>query len=122
MSTHTLVEFSFLKQGKPPLIYALRHGVTDLCGTGDGLADPVAPASHHLLGDEDFLCWDFNAQVATGNHDAITSLQDLIKSIRQKHIQEKEFSNYPSNQICADLTVNTDNPLTCAHPHGSPAC
>merc|ERR1719419_919079 len=55
---------------------ALQH----LCGTGDGLADPVAPASHHLLGEEDLLCWDFNTQISTGNHDAITSLQDLIKS------------------------------------------
>lgn len=55
---------------------------TDLCGTDDGLADPVASASHHLLGDEDLLGWDFNAQVSTCNHDAITSLQDLIKSSR----------------------------------------
>ena len=68
--------------------------VTDLCGTGDGLAEPDAPAGHHLLGDEDLLCWDFNAQVATGNHDAIASLQDLIESIEQKEKknQFKQFS------------------------------
>lgn len=58
--------------------------VTDLCGTDDGLADPVAPASHHLLSEEDLLSWDLNPQISTGNHDAVTSLQDLIKSIRQK--------------------------------------
>jgi len=57
--------------------------VTDLCCTYDGLADPHAPASHHLLRDEDLLCWDFNAQVSTSNHDAITNLQDLIESIGQ---------------------------------------
>lgn len=69
---------------------------TDLCGTGDGFADPVALASHHLLSEEDLLCWDFNAQVSTGNHDAVTGLQDLIKSAgqqRQKSLSVCHFSS-----------------------------
>lgn len=56
---------------------------TNLCGADDWFADPVAPASHHLLGEEDLLCWDFNAQVSTSNHDAVTGLQDLIEPTRR---------------------------------------
>lgn len=57
---------------------------TDLSGADDGLSDPVAAAGHHLLSDEDLLCWDFNAQVTTGDHDTVASLQDLVKSIGQQ--------------------------------------
>lgn len=60
-----------------------RSWSSNLCGADDGLANPHAPASHHLLSNEDLLCWDFNAEISTGNHDAITSLQDLIKSVTQ---------------------------------------
>lgn len=58
--------------------------MTHLCGADDGLADPVAFASHHFLSKEDLLCWDFDTQISTGHHDAVTSLQDLIKSSTQK--------------------------------------
>lgn len=51
-----------------------------LRGADDGLPDAVALAGHHLLGDEDLLCRNFNTQISTGHHDAIASLQDLIKS------------------------------------------
>ena len=51
----------------------------DLCGAGDWLAGSVAAANHHFLGQEDLLCGDLNSQVATGNHDAIAGLHDLIK-------------------------------------------
>lgn len=54
--------------------------LTHLCGTDDGLANPVAFASHHFLGKEDLLRWDFNTQISTCNHDAVTGLQDLIES------------------------------------------
>lgn len=58
--------------------------VTHLRGADDGLAHPVAFASHHFLGEEDLLCWDFDTQISTRHHDAVTSLQDLIKSSTQK--------------------------------------
>lgn len=67
-----------------------------LRGTDDGFADPVALASHHLLSEEDLLRWDFNAQVSTGNHDAVTGLQDLVKSTgqqRQKGLSVCHFSS-----------------------------
>lgn len=85
-------------------------GVTDLCGADDGLSDPVAPAGHHLLGEEDLLCWDFNAQVSAGNHDAVTSLQDLIESMRQK--EENQFQKFSKD---LDLLRFTDIVHSPAH-------
>lgn len=61
----------------------MRVLATDLCGTDDGLAGRVAAANHHLLGDEDFLCWDLDPQVAPGNHHTITLSQDLLKTGRR---------------------------------------
>lgn len=51
----------------------------DLCGTDDWLSCSVAATDHHLLGQEHFLCGNFDPQVTAGDHDAITSLHDLIK-------------------------------------------
>lgn len=72
---------------------------TDLCGTDNGLADSVAPSGHHLLGQENLLCWDFNAQVSTGNHDAVTSLQNLIKSSKREGKITNSSQRFRSLQI-----------------------
>lgn len=56
--------------------------MTHLCGADDGLANSVAFAGHHLLGEEDLLCRDFDAQISTRDHDAVTRLQDLVESSR----------------------------------------
>ena len=56
---------------------------THLCGTDDGLPSSVAPTNHHLLGKEDLLCRDLNAQITTRHHDPITGFQDLVKPDRQ---------------------------------------
>lgn len=69
-----------------------------LCGTDDGLANPVAFASHHFLGKEDLLCWDFNTQISTRNHDAVTSLQDLIESGKQ----EGKSPSARSRSVCSE--------------------
>lgn len=68
---------------------------SDLCGADDGFADPVASARHHLLGDEHLLCWDLDAQVAAGNHDAVAGLQDLIKPDRT---MRNTFSKFRSRR------------------------
>lgn len=78
------------------------HDITDLRGTDDWFADPVASASHHLLRDEDLLCWDFNPQISTGHHDAVTSLKDLIKSkkeTRKKYLQPSERYRFVPLQL-----------------------
>lgn len=54
--------------------------VPHLCGTDNRLASRVAASNHHLLGDEDFLWWDLNTQVASGNHHTIALSQDLLKT------------------------------------------
>ena len=58
-------------------------GGTHLCGTDDGLPSSVAPTNHHLLGKEDLLCRDLNAQITTRHHDPITGFQDFVKPDRQ---------------------------------------
>lgn len=101
----------------------IRAPITDLCGTDDWLANPVAFAGHHFLGDEDLLGWDFNSQISTGHHDAITSFQDLIKSFRKKKKgggMKKKSSTIKKTDLCCDHLHTT--PPTCARPHGSPAC
>ena len=55
-------------------------GRADLCSTDDGLARGVAASGHHLLGNEDFLRRNLNAQVAPGNHYPITRRQDLVEA------------------------------------------
>ena len=52
----------------------------DLRSTDDGLAGGVAASGHHLLGNENFLCRNLNAQVAPGNHHPITRRQDLVET------------------------------------------
>lgn len=54
-------------------------GHTCLCGADDGLPCAVAAPNHHLLGQEDLLCRNLDAQVTSGHHDAIAGLQDLIE-------------------------------------------
>lgn len=73
--------------------------VTHLCGADDGLAHPVAFASHHFLGEEDLLCRDFDAQISACHHDTITGLQDLIKSSRQTS-RTVCFSRDPGVCVC----------------------
>ena len=52
----------------------------DLRCTDDRLASGIAASSHHLLGNEDFLRRNLNAQVAPGNHHPITRRQDLVEA------------------------------------------
>lgn len=56
---------------------------THLCGADDGLPSSVAPTNHHLLGKEDLLCGDLNAQITSRHHDPITGFQDFVKPDRQ---------------------------------------
>lgn len=53
--------------------------MSDLGSAGNGLASPVAAADHHLLGQEDLLSGDLDAQVAAGDHDTVAGLHDLVK-------------------------------------------
>ena len=39
----------------------------------------VALLDHHLLSQENLLCWDLHAQVSSRNHDGIGLLQNVIK-------------------------------------------
>ena len=57
---------------------ALAH----LHGTNNRLAHSVAAANHHLLSQEHLLDRHLDAQVATGDHDAIASLHDLVKPVQ----------------------------------------
>ena len=54
-------------------------GRTDLRGTDDGLAGAVASSNHHLLGEEHLLSGDLDAEVSASDHDAVSSLHDVIK-------------------------------------------
>lgn len=142
-----------------------------LCSTNDRFANPVAASNHHLLSQEDLFCGNLDAHVSTGNHDTITGLQDLIKTVqRQEKKKERNTINTStklwkttqkillklvsrgikmhSERRIKDLTkgnkrnTKTNNKqksqakktlnwindirfsytLTCAPPHGSPAC
>lgn len=63
---------------------------SDLGGAGDGLASPVAASDHHLLGQEDLLSGDLDAQVAAGDHDAVAGLHDLVESARGGQKKKRE--------------------------------
>merc|ERR1719423_77292 len=56
----------------------LHHRLQHLSGADDGLADLVALCNDHLLRDKNFFSGNFNAEIATGDHDAVRLLDDLV--------------------------------------------
>lgn len=57
------------------------HGFQHLSCADDRLALDVTLGNHHLLGKEDLGCGNFDTQVTTGNHDAVSLLQDFIEVV-----------------------------------------
>lgn len=60
-----------------PITYS--HGFEHLGGNDDRLARDVALGNHHFLRKEDLAGRDFDTQITTRNHDAITLLEDIVK-------------------------------------------
>ena len=59
-----------------PLTLTLSH----LCGTDDWLSILVTPTNHHLLRQKYFFWGNFNSQVSSCHHNAISCMHDFIKS------------------------------------------
>jgi hypothetical protein len=57
------------------------HGLEHLCGGDDGLSGDVALGDHHLLGNEDLAGRDLNSKIATGDHDTVSLLENLVEVV-----------------------------------------
>lgn len=77
-----------------------------LCSTNDRFANPVAASNHHLLSQEDLLCGDLDTHVSTGNHDAITGLQNLIKTGQRVRKQSKA-KHIQTNHLIKTMQIVT---------------
>ncbi|MNH01949.1 hypothetical protein D3C79_611740 [compost metagenome] len=52
-------------------------------GGGDHhFACTVTFFDHHLLSEDNFFYRDFNAQIATSNHDAVRSFEDFVEVVQ----------------------------------------
>lgn len=72
--------YIFVKSSKITFLY--------LSGTNDGFTNSVATGNHHFLSQEYFFRGYLNTHVSTGNHDTITGLKNLIKTVQWETTQK----------------------------------